>query len=167
MFDNLRADLGRFRPGTRAVIRGALSLGFAAVLNYRFFHWLHRRGIPGQPLRFFCDRWIHVAAGIDIPHEADFGPGLRIHHFGGIFVHPSVRAGAGCTLYQGATLGDAGDDRGPLLGNDVLVGANALVLGPVRVGDGARIGAGAVVVRDVPSGATVAGNPAREVGRPA
>ena len=96
------------------------------------------------------------------------GPGLRIFHCHAVVLNPGTRLGARCTLRAGVVLGNAVDRDGtesaaPVLGDEVAVGAGALVLGPVTVGDGARIGAGAVVVRDVPAGATVVGNPARPV----
>jgi serine acetyltransferase len=77
-------------------------------------------------------------------------------------IHPGARIGASCLLRQGVTIGDRLPRQGlPVLGNNVNVGANALILGPVRVGDGAVIGAGSVVIHDVAPGCVVAGNPAR------
>jgi serine O-acetyltransferase len=107
-------------------------------------------------------RLIETITGISLPKEAIFGPGIRIWHFGGIFVHPDTRVGKGCTLRQGVTLGNryaAGPC--PTLGDNVELGAYAQVLGGVTIGDNCRIGAMAVVLQDVPSGASAVGNPAR------
>ena len=90
----------------------------------------------------------------------------------GVVIGETAEIGDDCTLYQGVTLGgtrpsrdQGGQKRHPTIGNDVIVGSGAQVLGPIRVGDGARIGAAAVVLQEVPDGATMVGNPARQVGR--
>ena len=90
----------------------------------------------------------------------------------GVVIGETAEIGDDCTLYHGVTLGgtrpsreQGGQKRHPTIGNDVIVGSGAQVLGPIRVGDGARIGAAAVVVKEVPDGATMVGNPARQVGR--
>ena len=100
--------------------------------------------------------------GVELPAEVIAGPGLRIHHGQALVVNPSVVLGARCTLRHSTTLGNKreGDARCPVLGDDVDVGVGAVIIGPVRIGDGARIGANAVVVDDVPAGVTVIGNPA-------
>jgi serine O-acetyltransferase len=90
------------------------------------------------------------------------GPGLRIHHFGAVVVHPDARIGARCTLRQGVTVGERRDGGGaPVIGDDVTLGAHAHVLGAIQIGDGARIGAMALVIEDVPAGATVVAPAAR------
>ena len=102
--------------------------------------------------------------GISIPKSVVVGPGLRIWHFGGIFVHERVCIGARCTLRQGVTIGNRhGEDDVPTIGDDVEFGAYAQVLGSVRIGNGCRIGAMSVVLEDVPDGASAVGNPARIV----
>ncbi len=111
-------------------------------------------------------RIVETLTGISIPKTVRIGPGIRIWHFGGIFIHRDVRIGAGCTLRQGVTLGNRHrDDDVPVIGDNVELGAYAQVLGSVRIGDGARIGAMSVVLTDVPDGATAVGNPARIIGR--
>jgi serine O-acetyltransferase len=114
-------------------------------------------------LRF---RIVETLTGISLPKEAHIGPGLRIYHFGNIFVHPDVRIGANCTLRQGVTLGNrtAGGPV-PILEDDVDLGAYAQVLGGVTIGSGAKIGAMSVVLCDVPAGATAVGVPARIIER--
>lgn len=89
-----------------------------------------------------------------------YGGGLRIPHLNGIIVSDSARMGANCTVFHQVTigiLGVPGKDGAPCIGDGVLIGAGAKVLGPVRIGDCVRIGANAVVTKDVPSGATVVG----------
>ena len=109
-------------------------------------------------------RVVETASGISLPKSATIGPGLRIWHFGNIFVHPEAVLGANCTLRQGVTIGNRRDDGPvPRLGDDVEVGAYAQILGAVEVGRGAKVGAMAVVLADVPPGAVAVGNPARVV----
>jgi len=164
LWRTLQADIARLReaePGVRALVRGLLSQGFHALLVYRIFRWCYERHIPTQPLRFLIERCIEITTGISIPAEAQIGQGLRIHHFGGIIVHSKAVVGEGCTLYHGVTLGDLGGWGGaPRIGNHVLIGAGAKVLGQVDVGDYCRIGANAVVLTSVPAGCTVVGVPA-------
>lgn len=123
-------------------------------------------------------RWLSVPVGcvyrgtaltvfsVDIPISTAIGPELMIHHGFGIVVHNEAVIGSHVTLRQNVTIGS--NSRGaPTIGDRVDFGAAALVIGPVRVGDDARVGAGSVVVRDVPAAATVVGNPAHIVGREA
>jgi serine acetyltransferase len=94
------------------------------------------------------------------------GANLVVHHGVGLVVHPGTIIGDRVTLRQNTTIGDRGDgSRPPVLGNDVNVGPNVVILGPITVGAGATIGAGAVVVDDVSAGETVVGNPARSIPR--
>jgi serine O-acetyltransferase len=142
-----------------------------AVAVYRFGRWNDRR--PASPSRWLLDRayWaafrlVETATGISFSKATEIGGGLRIHHFGGIFVNERTRIGPGCTLRQGVTIGSATDDGPtPVIGADVDVGAYAQILGGVSVGDGASIGAMSVVLSDVPAGATAVGIPARIIER--
>ncbi|GAA4020991.1 serine acetyltransferase [Actimicrobium antarcticum] len=112
-------------------------------------------------------RCIETVLGISLPKSALIGPGLRIWHFGGIFIHPSAVIGANCTLRQGVTIGNRHEDGPvPVIGSNVEFGAYAQVLGGVRIGDHCRIGAMSVVLCDVPNGATAVGAPARIVYQP-
>ncbi len=160
----IRADLARFREdngGLRNLIRGLASQGFLAILVYRFFRWFHERGIPTQPFRFLAERLVEMTTGISIPVEAQIGKGLRIHHFGGVILHPEVVIGENCTLYHDVTLGDRGGWGGaPRVGNNVLIGAGAKVLGRIDVGDRSVIGANAVVLSSVPPDSLAVGVPA-------
>ncbi|MBD3304736.1 glycosyltransferase [candidate division KSB3 bacterium] len=171
MWENLRADLARLRDDTgdgsslRVLVRGLVSQGFQAILVYRCFRWFHVRGIPTQPVRFVIERGIEILTGISIPAETEIGKGLRIHHFGGIILHSHVKMGEHCTLYHGVTLGDkGGSGEPPTVGNNVLVGAGAKVLGEITIGDNVIIGANAVVIASVPDNVIVGGVPAKILG---
>ncbi len=173
MIFHLIEDLKRFIPddasplspaALRALVRGILSPGFEAVFVYRVFRSFHQRKIPAQPIRFLVERFVESTTGISIPVAAEFGPGLRIHHLGGIIVHPSVRVGKKCTLYHDVTLGTDGlSEDAPRIGDDVLIGAGARVLGGIRLGDRCRVGANAVVVHSFPDDSVLVGVPARNV----
>ena len=109
-------------------------------------------------------RVVETLTGISLPKSAVIGGGLRIWHFGGIFLHPDTVIGKNCTLRQGVTIGNR-KEKGqvPILGDNVEVGAYAQILGGIKVGDNCKVGAMSVVLYDVPNGATVVGNPARIV----
>lgn len=144
--------------------------GVHALLWHRAAHWLYLRR------RYFLASWISQHArsrtGIEIHPGASIGRRLVIDHGCGIVIGETAEIGDDCLLYQGVTLGGTGKDQGkrhPTLGNHVMVGSGARILGPFKVGDNARIAAGAVVLREVPPGATAVGVPARIVrmnGRP-
>jgi serine O-acetyltransferase len=142
-----------------------------AIAVYRFGRRVDRR--PPGPWRLVLGaayrlafRMSETMTGISIDKSVQIGPGLKIRHFGVIFVHPASVIGRNCTLHQGVTIGNRGDDgRLPVLEDDVEIGAYAQVLGPVRVGRGAKVDTMSVVLRDVPDGAIVAGIPARIVGQ--
>jgi len=138
--------------------------GVHAVIYHRIAHWLYLRR------RFFLARWVSQHArkktGIEIHPGATIGHRLVIDHGMGIIIGETTEIGDDCLIYQGVTLGGTGKDKGkrhPTIGNNVLVGSGAKVLGPFTVGDNARIAAGAVVLEAVPAGATAVGVPARVV----
>lgn len=140
--------------------------GIHAILAHRLAHSLYRsrRYILARTIsqisRFFT--------GIEIHPGAVIGKGLFIDHGMGVVIGETAVVGDNCTIYQGVTLGGTGKQKGkrhPTLGNDVLVGAGAKILGPFKVGDGAKIAAGAVVLEAVPEGCTAVGVPARIVRR--
>lgn len=137
-----------------------------AVWTYRFGRRIEQRSGLAQRLwtRVYWPlfRLVETLTGVSLPKAARIGPGLRIWHFGGIFLHPDTVIGANCTLRQGVTIGnrEAGGPV-PVLGDDVDVGAYAQLLGGIRIGNGCKIGALSVVLCDVPDGATAVGSPAR------
>lgn len=165
MFQNIKEDLRRLSSdggniGLRTFFRGVLSQGFQAIMVYRFFKFLKRNHIPGQPFRFIFERFIEMTTGISIPVDCTIGKGFRIHHFGGIIFHPSVALGDHCTLYHDVTIGDAGGyGNAAKVGDHVMIGAGAKIIGEVTIGNHCKIGANAVVNMDVPEGAICYGNP--------
>lgn len=107
--------------------------------------------------------WIQLLMGSEIPARVPIGPGIRLPHAGRrVIIHPNVTIGRDVTIYHGTTLGVIGSDTTnvPSIADSAYIGANATIVGRVRVGSGARVGAGAVVTKDVPAGATAIGNPA-------
>jgi serine O-acetyltransferase len=138
--------------------------GLHAVWGHRISHWLWQHGLPWLA-RFNAHvaRWL---TGIEIHPGATIGRRLFIDHGLGVVIGETAQIGDDVTLYQGVTLGGTSWSKGkrhPTLGNNVVVGAGAKVLGPFTIGDGARIGSNAVVVKEVPAGATAVGIPARIV----
>lgn len=140
--------------------------GVHALLLYRVSHWAwgHRWRLLARILSGIA-RW---ATGIEIHPGAQIGARFFIDHGMGVVIGETAEIGDDCTLYHGVTLGGTSwqpGKRHPTLGSGVIVGAGAKVLGPIRVGDNARIGSNAVVVKDVPEGATVVGIPGRVVNK--
>lgn len=164
LWEMLYADAARFSGQlfwSRDLLRGIVSQGFLAIVVYRMFRWCYERSLPSQPMRFFAERIIEMTSGISIPVQVRIGKGLRIHHFGGIMIHPDTRIGEQCTLYHGVTLGDLGGSGGaPTIGSRVTIGAGAKVLGNVHLGDDVFVGANAVVLRSVPPNCIAVGVPA-------
>ncbi len=138
--------------------------GVHAILYHRLAHWLWIR--RWRFLARCISQWCRLWTGIEIHPGAVIGRRFVIDHGMGIVIGETARIGDDCLLYQGVTLGGTGKEQGkrhPTIGNNVLIGAGAKVLGPFTVGDNARIAAGAVVLGEVPSGATAVGVPARIV----
>ncbi|MBX9244207.1 serine O-acetyltransferase [Actinotalea ferrariae] len=162
----LREDLHAARrrdPAARSLVEVALGYpGVHAVWAYRVAHRMWRE--PGlRLLARLLSQATRAATGIEIHPGAQLGRRLFIDHGMGIVVGETAVVGDDVVLFHGATLGGKAMRRGkrhPTLGDDVVVGAGAKVLGPVWVGDGAQIGANAVVVKDVPAGAVAVGVPA-------
>ena len=138
--------------------------GFHALLAYRFSHWLSEYRVPFLPrIISQAARWL---TGVEIHPGAQIGTGFFIDHGMGVVIGETTEIGDFVTLFQGVTLGGTGKERGkrhPTLGNHVVVGAGAKVLGGIRIGDNVKIGANAVVLRSVPPNSTVVGNPGRVV----
>lgn len=116
---------------------------------------------PLTAIWWIAFRFIEAFTGVSLPLGAKIGPGIRVWHFGGVFVNSGAVLGKNCTLRQGVTIGSrTGEEDIPVIGDDVEFGAYAQVLGSVSVGDKARIGAMTLVIHDVPAGYTAVGIPA-------
>ena len=140
--------------------------GVHALIAYRIAHGLHKNK------HYFAARAISQAAkmvtGIEIHPAATIGKGLVIDHGTGVVIGETAEIGDNCTIYQGVTLGGTGKDVGkrhPTLGNNVMVGAGAKVLGPFYIGDNTKIAANAVVLEEIPENCTAVGIPAKVVKR--
>jgi len=158
-----RADLARAMARSRT---GCFSEGFWALTIYRIQHsLLHARPallwLPARIVMAVVKKLFSMITHINLDPHAEIGPGMLIPHVGPIQVFPWARIGADCAIHHVCTIGAGSRPGGPVIGDHVMLGCHSCVLGPVNVGDGARIGAGAVVVHDVPPGATVVGVPAR------
>ena len=144
--------------------------GVHAIIYHRMANWLYR-----HDLRFLAravSQWSRCWTGVEIHPGATIGHRLVIDHGMGIVIGETAEIGDDCLIYQGVTLGGTGKDSGkrhPTIGNNVLIGSGAKVLGPFKVGDNARIASGAVVLREVPPNCTAVGVPAhvaRLAGKP-
>jgi serine O-acetyltransferase len=177
LLDTVRADVeatthpnyrlysnGKF--WTRALGKALLSPNVRAVITFRLAHHLAKRGL--SPLAMWLRGRAVSRSGADIHPMATIGPGFFLPHSTGVVIGPDVVIGARVRIYQGVTLGEpvhlgAGEWAAPRVGDDVVIGAHAVVLGAVQIGDGAVVGANSVVTADVPAGAVVAGIPAKPV----
>lgn len=134
-----------------------------AMLWFRFGSWCKERGIPGAP--GIVQRLIYRLHGLEIWIGAPIGGGLYIAHpIGTVIAVESM--GRNCSIIASVTLGMRNEQSFPRIGDEVFIGAGARVLGGIRIGNGATVGANAVVIEDVPAGATVVGVPGRIVGEP-
>lgn len=138
--------------------------GVHARLAHRLAHALHQKGHKLSARA--VSQGAKFATGIEIHPGATIGKGLVIDHGTGVVIGETAEIGDNCTIYQGVTLGGTGKDTGkrhPTLGNNVMVGAGAKVLGPVQIGDNVKVASGAVVLEDLPEHSTAVGIPARVV----
>ena len=168
MFKGIRQDIAAIRERDPAA-RGAwevllLYSGLHALIWHRLAHWLHRHK------RFFLARLVSQISrfftGVEIHPGAKIGRGVLIDHGSGVVIGETAEIGDNCTIYQGVTLGGTGTGKGkrhPTLGNNVLVGSGAKILGPFTIGEGAKIASNAVVLQPIPPQATAVGVPARIV----
>ena len=168
MFKTLNYNLGRIvenEPAARSKLEVLLLYPCIHVeIAHKLSHFLYKHKwfflarLISQIARFFT--------GIEIHPGATIGKGLCIDHGMGVVIGETAEIGDDVLIYHGVTLGGTGKDKGkrhPTIGNGVVIGAGAKVLGPIKVGDNAKIGANAVVVKDVPEGATAVGIPAKNI----
>ncbi len=170
MFNRLRYDIRAIRERDPAARSGVevflLYSGLHAVIWYRIAHWFFKHHL------FFIARLLSQTAkwltGIEIHPGATIGKGLLIDHGSGVVIGETAEIGDNCTIYQGVTLGGTGKDKGkrhPTLGDNVMVGSGAKILGPFKVGSNSKIAANAVVLEEIPENCTAVGVPARIVRR--
>lgn len=168
IINDIKADIESIKardPAAHSTLEVVLTYsGVHAVIMHRVAHWFYKKDmivtarIISQISRFLT--------GIEIHPGAKIGKGLLIDHGSGVVIGETAEIGDYCLLYQGCTLGGTGKETGkrhPTLGNRVMVGCGAKILGPFKVGDGAKIAANAVVLEEVPPNATAVGVPARIV----
>jgi serine O-acetyltransferase len=165
----LREDLREkarwcYQSNTAAAVAKTLATdGTSAMILYRLMQASRELGVA--PLEMAFNKLNSMVNSCVIGRGADFGPGFVIVHSHGVVINGKVRGGSRVHLEHEVTIGDSGAGACPVLGDDVYLGAGAKVIGPVSIGDGARVGANAVVVRDVDPDTTVVGVPARPVRR--
>lgn len=170
MFEKIKEDIRMVKekdPAARTSLEVILAYsGLHAVIFHRIAHWFYLK-------KFFLaarliSQFSRFLTGIEIHPGAKIGKGLLIDHGSGVVIGETAEIGDNCLIYQGVTLGGTGKEHGkrhPTLGNNVMVGSGARVLGPFKVGDNAKIAANAVVLEEVPENSTAVGVPARIVKR--
>lgn len=168
MFDEIREDIAAIKerdPAARNSVEVLLLYpGLHALILHRPAHWLYKKKafFPARLISQFS----RFLTGIEIHPGAKIGRGVLIDHGSGVVIGETAEVGNNCTIYQGVTLGGTGKDTGkrhPTIGNDVLIGSGAKVLGPFSIGDGSKIASNAVVLKPIPPGCTAVGVPARVV----
>lgn len=163
MFDGIRAVFER-DPAAGNIIEVLMYQGLWALWFHQIAHFLWKLRIPVIPR--LISQVSRLSTLIEIHPGATFGKRVFIDHGVGVVIGETAVIGDDVTIYQGVTLGGTGAEKGkrhPTIGNGVVIGAEAIILGNIKIGDNARIGAGAVVTKAVPSDSTVVGNPARIV----
>lgn len=170
MFKTLKCDINAIfdrDPAADNLLEVILAYsGLHALLFHRFSHWLYKRGLHTIPR--LISQLARFLTGIEIHPGAEIGCGFFIDHGMGVVIGETAEVGDNVTLYQGVTLGGTGKERGkrhPTIGNNVVIGAGAKVLGSITIGDDAKVGAGSVVLKDVEENSTVVGIPGRVVSR--
>lgn len=169
IFHNVREEIRIIRerdPAIHSSMEVFLYPSFKVMMHYRIAHRFYEKG------HYFWARWVSQRAvrktGIEIHPGAKIGKGLFIDHGNGVIIGETAIIGDNVTLYQGVTLGGTGKEHGkrhPTVGNNVMISAGAKVLGSFTIGDNSKIGAGSVVLREVPPCSTVVGVPGRVVKR--
>ena len=168
MFEKIKEDIRMVKekdPAARTTLEILLAYsGLHAVIFHRIAHWFYLRKF--YLIARLISQFSRFLTGIEIHPGAKIGKGLLIDHGSGVVIGETAEIGDNCLIYQGVTLGGTGKEHGkrhPTLGNNVMVGSGARVLGPFKVGDNAKIAANAVVLEEVPENSTAVGVPARIV----
>lgn len=166
----LHSDIKRLQDSTcrySRFITELLSPGFLIIASYRFWNLCVRKKVPVFIFRVVFEKFVELLTNSSVPSRCTIGGGLRIQHFGQIMIHDTVIIGKNATIYNGVTIGLQHDNdiQGPVLGDDVYIGAGAKILGNIRVGNNVSIGANAVVLRDVPDNSIAVGIPARIISK--
>ncbi|MDT3699887.1 MAG: serine O-acetyltransferase [Thermincola sp.] len=168
MFSRIRKDIKVIferDPAAKSLLEVILCYpGLHALLFHRLNHKLYKKGFVLLPRLF--SQIVRFLTGIEIHPGAQIGDGLFIDHGTGVVIGETAAIGNNVTIYQGVTLGGTGKQKGkrhPTVGNNVVVSTGAKILGNITIGDNARIGAGSVVLRDVPPNTTVVGIPGKIV----
>lgn len=171
MFKTLRTIAADLREKSRwcyerddaaSLVKTLLTDGTAAMLLYRLMQASGEKGLA--PLEMVFNKLNSMVGGAVIGRGAEFGPGFVLIHSDGVVINGAVKGGRNVKIEHQVTIG-AERRQSPIIGDDVFIGAGAKIVGPVKIGDGARIGANAVVVHDVPAHTTVVGIPAKPVKR--
>ena len=170
LIESVKSDIESVKrrdPAARSTIEILLTYsGLHAIIMYRAAHWFHTRKL--FTVARCISQFARFLTGIEIHPGAKIGKGFFIDHGAGVVIGETTEIGDNCLVYQGVTLGGTGKEKGkrhPTLGNNVMVGSGARVLGPFKVGDNAKIAANAVVLEEVPPNCTAVGVPARIVKR--
>lgn len=170
MFETLRRDIQAAwdrDPAVRSTLEIILCYpGLHAVWLHRVAHWFWKRGL--RLIGRFISHLNRFLTGIEIHPAARLGPGLFIDHGMGVVIGETSEVGENVTIYQGVTLGGTSLERKkrhPTIGNNVVIGSGAKILGPFMVGDNSKIGSGSVVVKEVPPDSVVVGVPGRVIFR--
>lgn len=170
MFEAIRRDIRAAKerdPAAPTTLQVIFAYpGVHAIWCHRINHWLWRRG--AKLAARIAAEITRILTGVDVHPGAALGPGLFIDHATGVVIGETAEVGEDVTLYHGVTLGGSGRDTGkrhPTIGDRVIIGAGAKILGAIKVGDDSRIGANAVVVKEVPSSSVVIGVPGQVISR--
>ena len=168
MFSTIREQIEtvfREDPAAKSTLEIVLCYpGFHAILAHRLAHWLHRQGVPLLPR--VISQISRFLTGVEIHPGAKIGRRFFIDHGMGVVIGETTEIGDDVLLYQNVTLGGTGKEKGkrhPTIGNHVVIGTGAKVLGSITVGSNVKVGAGSVVVKPVPDNSTVVGVPGRVV----
>lgn len=168
--ENIKADIESIKardPAAHSSLEIILTYsGVHAVIMHRVAHWFYKNN--HMTIARIISQFSRFVTGIEIHPGAKIGKGLLIDHGSGVVIGETAEIGDYCLIYQGCTLGGTGKESGkrhPTLGNNVMVGSGAKILGPFKVGDNAKIAANAVVLEEVPPDCTAVGVPARIVRR--